>query len=108
MSNRWKTQYVSRKNLKTHLNAGGQMMAGQYDEDGRCLFPTGQKSGKFLRGDNVNPRFNKCYKAKKQGHVLPHEPQQFNMMVSTIPTNKLEAMVRIGQFDLNVRRGIQV
>jgi len=114
MNNSWRTQYQKVENLDAHLREGGKLMPGQYKklsdqrDLSRCLYVTGEKTGTFLHGDNVNPRFNKCHKAKTQGVVIPHEPQQFNMMVGTIPSEKLRAMVGIGQYELDVRRGVQV
>ena len=111
MSNSSKTQYQKVENLEAHLRAGGKLMPGQYKKMSdqkklsRCLYVTGKKTGTFLHGDNVNPRFNKCHKAKNLGVVIPNEPPQFKMMVAGIPSDKLEAMVGIGQYELNARRG---
>jgi len=110
MNNSWRTQFQKVENLEGHLKAGGKLMPGQYkklsDQKAlsRCLYTTGKTTGTFLHGDNVNPRFNKCHKAKTQGVLIPNEPPQIKMMVGGIPSNKLEAMVGIGQAELNSRR----
>ena len=112
MNNSWRTQFQKVENLDGHLRAGGKLMPGQYkklsDQKAlsRCLYVTGEKTGTFLHGDNVNPRFNKCHKARTQGVVIPSEPPQFKMMVGGIPSDKLEAMVGIGQYELNSRMGV--
>ena len=60
----------------------------------------------YLHGEKVNARFNKCYEAKKSNVMLPQEPQQVRMVVDRIPSRKLEALIGIAKFELNLREQI--
>ena len=109
----YNNSFATRYKKVSALRDGDYRQVGQWVKNpvnpqlSRLLVKHGD-SPVYLHGERVNQRFNKCYEAKKNRVMLPQEPQQVRMVVDQIPTNKLLALKGICEFELNVRRGVQV
>jgi len=85
------------------------MQVGQYmDYNGteglsRLLHKEGG-TNVFLHGENVDLRFLRSHYAKRQGVIIPSEPQQSRMVSKGIASRHLEAIARILQAEVSERQ----
>jgi len=104
-----KTQYKKISEIKSRQMNGEEvyLQIGQYNDFNtgtlsRLLHKEGTDT--FLHGQDVDNRFLRAHYAKKQGVIIPSEPQQSKMVLKDHVSRHLEAISRILGSEVSDRR----